>query len=465
MSSSLPNIVLIYPDQMRYDATSRSGNKLVKTPAFDALAEAGAYFENAYTSFPLCCPFRASLMSGAYAHSIGMCTNHYPINLNWPGTFLPQTVKTRGYETAWIGKWHLNGGSKFDYVPREYRLGFDEFIGYSRGHHYINGIFYRNDDRTPRTSRRFEPEYQTGHLLEFMGRMVRNDRPFMAMICYGIPHSPVDMSVEPYLNMYSPENVELPPTVPSWKAEASARYRAKYYGLVSCVDDQLARIDAWLRENGIFDNTAVIFVSDHGDMCGEHGLEYKSSFHEASAHVPLAIRWPSVIASGTRVSQIVDPAVDLFPTILEMCGAELPSFAQGTSLLRAACSGYEPEREDVGYYELLKVSEEACEVLDFQERKQYPERGIRTPDWLYVERCGVPAVLFDRKNDKYEQFNLVTDPYSLEQMEQLKSALKRKMAETNDSWDIQAKYPPEDYQNHADSNNWYEKLMSQAIFE
>lgn len=141
MSSSLPNIVLIYPDQMRYDATSRSGNKLVKTPAFDALAEAGAYFENAYTSFPLCCPFRASLMSGAYAHSIGMCTNHYPINLNWPGTFLPQTVKTRGYETAWIGKWHLNGGSKFDYVPREYRLGFDEFIGYSRGHHYINGFF------------------------------------------------------------------------------------------------------------------------------------------------------------------------------------------------------------------------------------------------------------------------------------------------------------------------------------
>lgn len=93
MSSSLPNIVLIYPDQMRYDATSRSGNKLVKTPAFDALAEAGAYFENAYTSFPLCCPFRASLMSGAYAHSIGMCTNHYPINLNWPFEISPPSER------------------------------------------------------------------------------------------------------------------------------------------------------------------------------------------------------------------------------------------------------------------------------------------------------------------------------------------------------------------------------------
>ena len=85
--------------------------------------------------------------------------------------------------------------------------------------------------------------------------------------------------------------------------------------------------------------------------------------------------------------------------------------------------------------------------------------------WFEKRSGSMRLPLFDRKNDKYEQFNLVSDPYSLEQMEQLKSALKRKMAETNDSWDIQAKYPPEDYQNHADSNNWYEKLMSQAIFE
>lgn len=170
MSSSLPNIVLIYPDQMRYDATSRSGNKLSKRLLLMLWLMQARILKTHIPLFLLCCPFRASLMSGAYAHSIGMCTNHYPINLNWPGTFLPQAVKTRGYETAWIGKWHLNGGNKFDYVPREYRLGFDEFIGYSRGHHYINGIFYRNDDRTPRTSRRFEPEYQTGHLLEFMGQ-------------------------------------------------------------------------------------------------------------------------------------------------------------------------------------------------------------------------------------------------------------------------------------------------------
>lgn len=465
MNASLPNIVLIYPDQMRYDATSYSGNKTVKTPAFDSLASSGAYFENAYTSFPLCCPFRASLMTGAYAHSIGMCTNHYPIDLNWPGAFLPQTVKNTGYMTAWIGKWHLNGGNKFDYVPKEYRLGFDEFVGYSRGHHYINGIFYRNNDPTPRTSSRFEPEYQTDHLLEFMGRALDAKRPFMAMICYGIPHSPVEMSVEPYFSMYSPAGIELPPTVPPWKADASARYRAHYYGLVSCVDAQLARIDSWLRENDVFDNTVVIFVSDHGDMCGEHGLEFKASFHEASAHVPLAIRWPAVIPGGTKVNQIVDPAVDLFPTILEICGSKRPNYAQGTSLLHAACNGSDQGREDIGYYELLKVSDEACDVLDFQERKQYPERGIRTQNWLYVERCGVPAALYDLKKDKHEQFNLVSDAYSLEQMQQLKTLLTCKMAETHDSWDIQAKFPPQDYQSNSDSNNWYKKLLSMAILE
>lgn len=460
-----PNIILIYPDQMRFDATSFSGNTVVHTPSFDSLAKSGAYFENAYTSFPLCCPFRASLMTGVYAHKIGMCTNHYPIDLKWPSPFLPDIVRSQGYKTAWIGKWHLNGGNKFDYVPREYRLGFDEFIGYSRGHHYINGIFYRNDDPTPRTSPRFEPEYQTEQLLDFMGRTADSGQPFMAMICYGIPHSPVEMSVEPYLNMYSPDRIEPPKTVPPWKSDEYRNYMSHYYGLVSCVDDQLAKIDSWLKNRHLYENTAVIFVSDHGDMCGEHGLMYKSSFYESSAHVPLVIRWPTVISHGIRVRQIVDPSVDLFPTILEMCGAEKPSFAQGSSLLRAARNGVDETLEDLGYYQLLKVSAEACEVLDIQERKLYPERGIRTHKWLYVEKCGVPFILFDRENDLFEQFNLISNADYIEKMQSLKCTLEMKMSVTDDSWDIQAKFPPENYQNHSDSASWYQKLISMAVVE
>lgn len=239
-----PNILLIYADQMRYDATGFAGNTVVKTPNFDAVAESGICFDRAYCSFPLCCPFRASLMTGTYAHTNKMCTNHYPIDLECVPSFLPQLVSKMGYKTGWIGKWHLNGGNKFDFVPPEYQLGFNSFIGYSRGHHYINGIFYRNSDPTPRTSPRYEPEYQTDHAIEFMESALAEGKPFLAMICFGLPHAPVEMAPDYYKSMYSPDEIKLPVTVPEWKEQMSRQYRAYYYGLVTCVDDQLGRLDA-----------------------------------------------------------------------------------------------------------------------------------------------------------------------------------------------------------------------------
>lgn len=460
-----PNILLIYADQMRFDATSFAGNEVVRTPNYDAMAAAGAYFEHAYTSFPLCCPFRASLMTGLYAHSNGMCTNHYPIDLDCVPAFLPELAAAQGYRTGWIGKWHLNGGNKFDFVPRTYQLGFDTFIGYSRGHHYINGIFYRNEDPTPRTSPRYEPEYQTSHAIEFMSSALAENKPFLAMICYGLPHSPVDMAPDHYKQMYAPEQIRLPVTVPHRKAEHSKAYRANYYGLVTCVDDQLARLDHWLKEQSIYDNTVVIFVSDHGDLCGEHGLEYKSSFYEGAAHVPLVIRWPEKIPAGVRVGQIVDPSVDLFPTILQLCGAQAPDYAAGHSLFPAAYQGNDPVREDMGYYELLKVSDAACAVLDVQEHKRYPERGLRTREWLYVEKCGVPYALFHLTEDPLEQFNLVSAPECQDTVRHFRAMLARKMEEYGDRWDIQAGAPPPDYQTHEAGKKFYSEVLARAVTE
>lgn len=459
-----PNVLLIYADQMRFDSTGFAGNPVVKTPNYDAMAEAGAYFDHAYCSFPLCCPFRASLMSGLYAHTNGMCTNHYPINLDCVPAFLPQLAAENGYKTGWIGKWHLNGGNKFDHVPREYQLGFDVFTGYSRGHHYIDGIFYRGADPTPRTSPRYEPEYQTDHAIEFMESALAENKPFLAMMCFGLPHSPVEMAPDYYKNMYSPEDIELPDTVPAYKAEQSRRYRAHYYGLVTCVDDQLGRLDAWLKARGIYENTAVIFVSDHGDMCGEHGLEYKSTYYESSAHVPLVIRWPEGIRK-TRVEQMVDPSVDLFPTILTLCGAPIPEYAVGHSLLRAAQEGKDDTLEDTTYYELLKVSEEACAVLDVQERKRYPERGLRSREWLYVEKCGVPNALFHLTEDPQEKFNRVFVPELQETVERFRALLKEKMEQYGDDWGIQAAEPPENYQTHEGGDGFYARTYAKAVIE
>lgn len=459
------NIVLIYADQMRYDAIAIAGNTIIQTPALDTMAANGAFFEKAYTSFPLCGPFRASLMTGTYAHENKMYTNHYPIDLETNRYFLAEIIKKQGYRTAWFGKWHLNGGGKFEYVPQNYRLGFDTFIGYSRGHHYINGIFYRNNDKRPRTSKKYEPEYQTDQLIEFISSACKENKPFMAMVCYGLPHTPVEMAPDYYANMYRSEDIILPPTVPSWKEDFSRKYRAHYYGLVSCVDDQLARLIDCLKKENIYSNTAVIFVSDHGDMCSEHGLEYKSTFYEGASHVPLLIQWPEQIPANIRISQLVDPSVDLYPTILELCGITKPMTSRGNSLLAAARYGADPEREDMCFYELLKVSDSACNVLDVQERKEYPERGLRTSKWLYVEKSAVPYVLFDLEKDPLERYNLVNSPQYLFQMKYLHRKLKEKMRELGDDWNIQARDPPLGYQTHIQGEKMYEIIYQGAIVE
>ncbi len=129
---SRPNILIIYPDQMRADAMGCTGNAVIKTPNFDRLALQGVRFDSAYCAFPLCCPWRASLLTGKYPHSHGLVANHYPVPLDQ--VFLPQILRDSGYRTGYIGKWHLNGGLKHDPVPpgRE-RLGFEHFIGFSRG--------------------------------------------------------------------------------------------------------------------------------------------------------------------------------------------------------------------------------------------------------------------------------------------------------------------------------------------
>lgn len=125
-TTTRPNILIIYPDQLRADAMSCAGNPCIKTPHFDRLASEGVRFTDAFVCFPLCGPFRASLFTGKYPHANGMFANHYPIPTDQK--FLAQILRDNGYQTGYVGKWHLDGGVKFGFVPPgERRLGFDTF--------------------------------------------------------------------------------------------------------------------------------------------------------------------------------------------------------------------------------------------------------------------------------------------------------------------------------------------------
>ena len=449
-----PNILIIYADQMRADAMSCAGNPVVRTPHLDRLAVEGVRFDRAYCSFPLCCPWRASFMTGKYPHSNGMRANHYAIPLGQE--FLGEILRDSGYRTGYIGKWHLNGGPKHSFVPPgEERLGFDHFVEFSRGHRYDRSIFYR-DDGIPRTSKRFETDYQTDHLIEFMAecRNETPDRPFLAMICYGMPHPPL-IAPRHYLELYSPHEVPITDAVAPEDEERARAFLARYYGLIAHVDHNVGRVLGWLDRHELAEDTIVLFVSDHGDMAGEHGLTGKKIYHEGSMRVPMLVRYPRRFPAGHVVGSLVDPSVDTMPTLLDLVGARVPKGAHGHSFAPLLCGGADPTRNEI-YYEI-------CLEREGPERFPVPERGVRTLDWLYVRTQEKPKVLFDLRRDPCELRNLVDSADHVEVIGELDALLQAHMRRTDDDWRAEAVFPPEDFQTHEEGQRLAVELHTKAV--
>jgi arylsulfatase A-like enzyme len=485
-----PNILFVYPDQLRADTLGCTGNPAIKTPYFDRLAEEGVRFDQAYTSFPLCTPFRASLFTGKYNHSTGVHANHHPIPLGQD--FLPEILKANGYQTGYIGKWHLEGGDAPGFVPPgSRRLGFDHFVGFNRGHYYQNAIYYR-DSGKPYHCPRYEPDFQTDHLIEFIDRAVRtNDTPFFGMICYGAPHFPFNMP-EYLKRLYRPEEVALGPTagdvdlqkrvtaellqngfpaasglwgvsrgdVAQYEDEQAVReYLASYYGMIANVDHNLGIILNYLDAAGLSKNTVVMVFSDHGDMAGEHGYRCgtKKTPYRQACQVPLLVRCPDHFPAGLVVDSLVDVSVDTMPTVLDMVGIEIPASVQGTSF-RTLLEGHrEPTRKAV-FYEVNKE-------MEGPERFPIPERGVRTPQWLYTRTQQAPKLLVDLQNDPEERVNLIDDQRLAAQVEKLEELLQTHLAETEDDWSAEAVFPAPGFLTHEEKSEKQKKLLEEAVVE
>lgn len=483
--SRKPNILIIYADQMRSDCMSCSGNPDVKTPHLDRLAMEGVMFENAFISYPLCTPFRGSFLTGKYAHQTGLYSNHFPLPKNQP--MLAPILNSIGYQSGYIGKWHLYGGPKPGFVPPgPDRLGFDHFVGYNRGHQYMDAIYYRDTDQ-PIHCKRYEPDFQADHTIEFMDQVSRKDGddPFLAYVCFGPPHFPMTMPAY-WKSMYDPKKIALPHGTPdpsqqkSRMAETIAsdfdgnpdhpdrskvdkfdgmdpdietegqlrKYVAEYYGMISSVDHNVGRLLNWLDANELSDNTMVIFMSDHGDMLGQHGsyCGLKRQAYRGSSQVPFLIRCPSRFQAGKRVRSLVDVGVDTMPTLLEACGAGIPDGVQGVSYLSLLENKADTPTRDHVQFELMKAS-----YGGRGERHAHPERGIRTAEWLYVRKQDRPYYLFDQINDPLELNNLIGDPAHADIQAELDKRVLANMLETGDDWDLEMAFPPDNYISHKEA--------------
>jgi len=490
-----PNILLIYADQMRYDCMSPSGNPVVKTPHLQRMADEGMTFDNAFTSYPLCCPFRASMMTGKYAQGHGMTQNHFPLRDDQE--FLGERMKDAGYQTFYVGKWHLEGGPKPGFVPPDRRFGFDKFVGFNRGHSYLDGIFFRDTDQ-PYRCRRYEPDYQTDHLLDFIDAAQNDnpDQPFMGYISFGPPHHPNDMP-DHWRKMHDPADVPLPvgtlspeeqvriqtervETDCAGNEKAALRSRvaygskkqlepeteeeqrvfiAEYYAMISNIDHNVGRILGHLDKLGLSDNTMVVFFADHGDMLGEHGYYcgFKPQGYRAAMQVPLLIRHPKGVKAGQRSDAMIDVGVDTPVTLLELAGGVPFSKAHGQSYGKAL-AGSDTQRDTI-YYQTFRMDDGA-----WGEFTPVPERGIRTRDWLYVRQPNRRKFLFDQRADPFELNNLAASPEHADLMDAFDAQITAHMQETGDDWDMHANFPPPDFLTHEAAKHHLETdLLPNAI--
>ena len=389
------NVVVILADQLRADCVGCYGNPIVKTPHIDRLAESGTRFSWAFCQHQQCAPSRASLLTGRYPHTNGSISNFTATGEH--ELTLGERYRAAGYRSIGVGKLHLfeekqeggftdlmvsggqhSGATNADCLDEDYKNWMRE-----HGHWEALQAAYAE-----RADPNYRPSFQCkvsplppdlyidgwvgNRAVEFIEGQ-KADEPFFMFVGLPNPHNPFEPP-EPYSSMYDPADMPIPESFhsdlsgkPPQHLDYKRRGRiamgsdyelltedalrlviAYYYASITLVDDQVGKIMAALEAKGIADETVVVFLSDHGELLGLHGLLLKSTdafpiLYDKCLHVPLIFRVP-----GAPAGQVVDTPVelvDMAPTIMEACGQEVAPEFQGFSLLDAIKGGEAPERD------------------------------------------------------------------------------------------------------------------------
>ena len=401
-SQQRPNLVFIFPDQMRAQACGFMGNEQLQTPNMDLLAEQGVTFTNAVSTCPVCTPYRAALLTGRYPLSNGMVLND--VRLPVTELCIAEVLRDEGYETGYVGKWHLDGPHRGGFTPPgPRRQGFDYWAVAECTHNYMNSFYYR-DDPEPIWIEGYDADHQTDLAIGYVQEHAQDQ--FCLFVSWGPPHEPCGLMPDEY-KIYAPAGIEPRPNAP----EAPLDEIAGYYSHITALDRNLGRLMEALEQAGIADNTIVVFTSDHGDMFGSQGHTRKQKPWDESIMVPCAMRWPAKLPAGERTDVLLN-APDVMPTLLRLMGVEIPDTVEGRDLSHAALGleGPEPTSAFIG------------NICPFGQ--PFPEwRGLRTKTHTYVRTLEGPWLLYDNAADPYQLSNLVDEPAHEEVQERLDDEL------------------------------------------
>ena len=437
MTSKRPNVLLVLADQLRACSVGYAGEEPVLTPHLDRLAAESANCRIGVSPMPVCTPYRGALLTGRTPLSLGLVLNDIPLSTQ--EVSIAHAFGKGGYDTGYIGKWHLNGPDRPAWVPPgAARQGFDFWAGANFDHNYDHSVYFFGDSPEPRTWPGYDAESQTTMAIDYMRERAAGDKPFLLVLSWGPPHHPYRTVGKSYLDLYDPGAIPTRPNCPELPRDDVWGY----YAQTSFLDDQMARLVGSLDELGIAEDTIVVFTSDHGDMHGSHGVFKKQWPWDEAIKIPFLVRYPRRVPGATQHDYPVS-AIDVMPTLLGLAGLPVPGRCEGVDL--SAC--LRGESEDAPDAVLLM---NPCpfsigdprgpdQVPSFQGmRMEY--RGVRTRRYTYARTIDRPWLLYDNVEDPYQLHNRIDDPAFTKVAARLEAQMQQLMARIGDRFEPKETY-------------------------
>jgi arylsulfatase A-like enzyme len=439
-----PNILWVFGDQFRAQALSFNGDPNARTPNLERAEVNGVSFTSHLSGFPLCCPFRGSLLTSRYAHH---CVPGHEYPLPEDAQTIANVFNENGYNTAYFGKWHLggwhesNGRAAFFITDPNRRGGFQKWIGYENNNSQWDSWVHGGSGKDAFHYRL--PGYETDALtdltidyLKQQGELKKQGqtKPFFAVLSVQPPHDPCVAPAQ-FMAHYEPAKLELRANtarVPR-VIERARNELAGYYAQIENLDWNYGRIIETLAQTGQLENTHVFFFADHGDMMGSHGMFRKVNPYEEAIRTPMIISGGLATYSGWEHGRrpVLSNSVDIAPTTLGLCHIGKPEWMEGTDYshyrIQKPAAGPEP---DSAYLENVIP-------VGHPDSINTPYRGLVTKDgWKFVAFERQSWLMFNLNEDPYEEANLAQNNAFRSERKRLLSRLKQWVADTGDQFEL-----------------------------
>lgn len=418
-----PNVIYILTDQWRSSAFGYAGDPVVKTPNIDKFSKEAVIFRNAVSVCPVCTPYRAALMTGRYPTSTGMFLND--LYLPEKEVCMAEIFKSAGYQTAYYGKWHLDGHGRYNDVQQYRRQGFDYWKALECSHDYNKMPYYENDDPEIKYWGKYSPFAITDDAGAYLKQISKEKDPFLLFISLATPHFPHQTAPAEFKKMYPDEILVLRKNVNEGRFPQIREELRGYYAHCTATDQAIGHLIDKIKELDLYDNSIIIFTSDHGEMMGSHGVrpKEKQMAWDEAIKVPFLIHIPDM-EEKNKGKEVFAPinTPDILPTMLSLAQIKIPETIEGEDLAPMVKNpGRQKDRA------ALFMS-----VFPFATTNFTEYRGIRTAQYTYVKTPDEATMLFDNLADPYQMNNLVNKPESKKIQDKLENMLLEKLKDIGD---------------------------------